>query len=175
MQRRVPDPGLAEDILQTAYLRAFEHRDDFKGSESAVAWFYRLLRNAAIDSSRRQSSKERALEAWARELEGVSEPAPDIQNEICGCLEGIVNGLKPEYAEAIRAIDLQEQHTADFARNRGISASNAAVRVHRARAALRKQVLRTCAACAEHGCLDCTCKTSAHGLSRAAGCFETTG
>jgi hypothetical protein len=46
VQRRVSDSGLAEDILQTAYLRAFEHQDDFKPSESAVAWFYRLLRNA---------------------------------------------------------------------------------------------------------------------------------
>jgi DNA-directed RNA polymerase specialized sigma24 family protein len=51
VQRRVSDPGLAEDILQTAYLRALEHRDDFQPSESVVAWFYRLLRNAVITAT----------------------------------------------------------------------------------------------------------------------------
>lgn len=158
MRRRVPDPGLAEDILQTAYLRAFEHRDEFKPSESAMAWFYRLLRNAVIDTYRRQVSRDRAFEAWKRELEGSNQPSPDLQNEVCGCLQGILEGLKPEYAEAIHAVDLREQRVQDFARQHSISPSNAAVRVHRARAALRKQLLRTCAACADHGCVDCTCK-----------------
>ena len=61
VQRRVSDSELAEDILQTAYLRAFEHQNDFKPSESAVAWFYRLLRNAVIDSYRRRASTNKAL------------------------------------------------------------------------------------------------------------------
>lgn len=39
-----------------------------------------------------------------------------------------------------------------------ITASNAGVRVFRAREALRKQVTRACGTCATHGCLDCTCK-----------------
>lgn len=158
VQRRVSDRGLAEDILQTAYLRAFEHRDDFKTGESAVAWFYRLLRNAVIDSYRRQTSKAKALEAWARELETASQLPAELQNEVCGCLQGIVDELKPEYSEILRAVDIGEQRVQDFARQHGISGSNAGVRVHRARAALRKGLLRTCGACAEHACLDCTCK-----------------
>jgi RNA polymerase sigma factor (sigma-70 family) len=165
VQRRVSDSGLAEDILQSAYLRAFEHRDDFKPSESVVAWFYRLLRNAVIDSYRRHASKERAIEAWARELEISAQRSADLQNEVCVCLHGILDGLKPEYSEAIRAIDLGEQRAQDFAEQHGISVSNAGVRIHRARAALRKQLLRTCATCAEHGCVNCTCKQHAHACA----------
>ena len=161
VQRRVSDSGLAEDILQTAYLRAFEHRDDFKPSESVVAWFFRLLRNVVIDSYRRHASKERALEAWTRELEISAQSSPDLQNEVCACLHGILDGLKPEYSEALRAVDLGEQRVQEFAQQHGISASNAGVRVHRARAALRKQLMRTCATCAEHGCVNCTCKKHA--------------
>lgn len=33
VRRRVSDAEAAEDILQTAYLRAIEHRDDFEPSE----------------------------------------------------------------------------------------------------------------------------------------------
>jgi RNA polymerase sigma factor (sigma-70 family) len=158
VRRRVSDLELAEDILQTAYLRAFEHQDDFKPSESAVAWFYRLLRNAVIDSYRRRASTNKALEAWTRELETAVQPSPDLRTEICACLHGILEGLKPEYSEVLRAVDLGEQRVQDFAQQHKLSASNAGVRVHRARAALRKQLLRTCATCSEHGCLNCTCK-----------------
>jgi RNA polymerase sigma-70 factor (ECF subfamily) len=31
--------------------------------------------------------------------------------------------------------------------------------VHRARKALRQQVEKACGTCAEHGCLDCHCKS----------------
>src|ERR1700722_2757367 len=136
VQRRVSDFGLAEDILQTAYLRAFEHRDDFEPGKSAVAWFYRLLRNAVIDSYRRHATKDRALEAWTRELESSTQPTPDVQNEVCACLHGILDGLKPEYSEILRAVDLEEQRVQEFAQQHSLSASNAGVRVHRARAAL---------------------------------------
>jgi RNA polymerase sigma factor (sigma-70 family) len=158
VQRRVFDAALAEDIVQTAYLRAFEHQDDFKPSESAVAWFYRLLRNAVIDSYRRRSSTNKALQAWTRELETAAQPSPDLHNEVCACLHGILDGLKPEYSEILRGVDLGEQRLQDFAQQHSLSASNAGVRIHRARAALRKQLLRTCATCSKHGCLNCTCK-----------------
>jgi RNA polymerase sigma-70 factor (ECF subfamily) len=66
--------------------------------------------------------------------------------------------LKPEYAEALRIIDLEEGSLNDLAASASITAGNAAVRVHRAREALRKQVRTACGSCAEHGCLDCHCK-----------------
>src|ERR1700733_14712206 len=91
VQRRVPDSELAEDILQTAYLRAFEHQDDFEPSESAIGGFYRLLRNAVIDSYRRRVSTNKALEAWTRELETAVQPSLELHNEVCVCLHGILN------------------------------------------------------------------------------------
>ena len=68
--------------------------------------------------------------------------------------------LKPEYAEALQRIEVEGLPVADYAQAAGISASNAGVRVFRAREALRKQVARACGTCAEHGCLDCCCKAS---------------
>ena len=40
---------------------------------------------------------------------------------------------------------------------------SAAVRVHRAREALRRQVVASCGSCAEHGCLSCTCREARAG------------
>jgi hypothetical protein len=53
--------------------------------------------------------------------------------------------------------DVDQVPVKDYAATLGISASNAGVRVFRAREALRKQVARSCGTCADHGCLDCSC------------------
>jgi RNA polymerase sigma-70 factor (ECF subfamily) len=158
LQRRVPDAALAEDILQTAYLRACEHQDDARFGESTVAWFYRLLRNAVIDNFRRQETKNKALEAWARELETIVQPSDELRDEVCACFADIIDQLKPDYAAVLRAVDLGNQRLQDFALQHDLSPSNAGVRIHRARAALRKQLLRTCGTCAEHRCMNCICK-----------------
>jgi RNA polymerase sigma-70 factor (ECF subfamily) len=44
-----------------------------------------------------------------------------------------------------------------FAAEHGLSASNAGVRVFRAREALKQRLMESCGTCAEHGCLDCSC------------------
>jgi Uri superfamily endonuclease len=49
----------------------------------------------------------------------------------------------------------------DFATERGIFANNAAVRVHRARKALAREIANSCGACASLGCADCSCEPSA--------------
>jgi RNA polymerase sigma-70 factor (ECF subfamily) len=74
--------------------------------------------------------------------------------------------LKPEYAEALQRIDVEGMPVKAFAEDQGISASNAGVRVFRAREALRRQVVRSCGTCAEHGCVDCTCGKPGHPLER---------
>jgi RNA polymerase sigma-70 factor (ECF subfamily) len=70
--------------------------------------------------------------------------------------------LKPEYADALRRIEVDGVAVKDYADTLGISASNADVRLFRAREALRRQVARACGTCADHGCLDCTCHAAAH-------------
>ena len=68
-----------------------------------------------------------------------------------------MTSFNPEYAEALRRIDVEETPVSEYAAQAGISASNAGGRVFRAREALRRQVARACGTCAEHGGLDCTC------------------
>ena len=158
VQRRVSDPALAEDILQAAYMRALQHEGELAEEESVVAWFYRVLRNAVIDSYRRRSSEHKALEGWGREMESAVAPSHEVHDEVCACLTRVLDALKPGYAEVLRAVDLNEQPLKEFAKERNLSASNAGVRVHRARTALRKQLIKTCGSCAEHACVECTCR-----------------
>lgn len=153
VRKRVSTPESAEDILQAAFVKGLERGGEDSDEESAVRWFYRVLRNAIIDHYRRDGAARRALEELA------AEPMPEpVREEVCGCLGGAIDALKPEYRDALRLVDLAERPLAELAREAGITEGNAAVRVHRARAALRKRIAESCGACATHGCLDCQCK-----------------
>jgi RNA polymerase sigma-70 factor (ECF subfamily) len=73
------------------------------------------------------------MEAWGREFPDVQEPEAELRQEICRCVSGLLETLKPEYREALRIVDLEEGKLKDLAQQSGITADNAAVRVHRAR------------------------------------------
>ena len=156
LERRVGHRDVAEDVLQEAFARSLE-KVPLQSAESAVAWFYRVLRNSVIDHYRRSGASDRALSALARQLDEEAEPDLDERNAVCRCVSRLSETLKPEYALALRRIDVDGVSVQDYALEAGITANNAGVRIFRAREALRKRVVRWCGSCAEHGCIDCTC------------------
>lgn len=158
VERRVGNRTLAEEILQDAFVRSVEKLETVQ--ENAIGWFYRVLRNAIIDHQRRAAVAERRLDALASEPSDA--PDAELHGVVCTCVRELAATLKPEYAEALRRIEIDGISVKDYAAEAGISQSNAGVRVFRAREALRKQVSRACGTCADHGCLDCSCGRGAH-------------
>ncbi len=156
LEARVRDRAVAEDILQAAFVKALERGGALRENESAVAWFYRLLRNALVDHWRRAGRESKVIE---REAESADAPVedPDLQTAVCRCFEDLLPTLKPEYADLLRRVDLQGAAVSAAAAELGITANNASVRLHRARHALRSGLEASCGTCATHGCLDCSC------------------
>ena len=113
---------------------------------------------AIIDRSRRAAVADRRLSEYAQQLEQASEPDPSHAEQVCQCVRALVDTLKPDYSMALEQVDLAGKSLADYAQEAGITANNAGVRVHRARKALRKEVIGFCRMCAEYGCVDCSCK-----------------
>ena len=159
LERRTGDRALAEDILQDAFVKALSKPDQLPSDDGSVQWFYRVLRNAAIDRFRRIKSADRQVEAFQHELATHLQPTPETRNEICECVSRLAQTLKPEYADALQAIEVREQPVKAYAAEAGISASNAGVRIFRAREALKQRVKESCGTCATHGCLDCSCQS----------------
>jgi RNA polymerase sigma-70 factor (ECF subfamily) len=158
LERRVGDRDVAEDILQDAFTKLVDRPDQAPADEGVVPWFYRTLRNAAVDHFRRRGAATRAVEAFARELETRTAAGAELEAEICACVSRLARTLKPEYAEVLQAVDLQGTAVKAYAEQHGWSASNAGVRAFRAREALKRRVGESCGICAEHGCRDCTCR-----------------
>jgi RNA polymerase sigma-70 factor (ECF subfamily) len=156
LERRLGDRALAEDLLQEAFVKSLDKVADLRESDSARAWFYRVLRNAIVDYARRNSARSARLRLFAQELAGQGEDE-ETASEVCQCVKRVAVTLKPEYAEAVQRVEVEGMSMKDFAATLGITSNNAAVRVFRAREALKKGLLRACGSCATHGCLDCTC------------------
>jgi DNA-directed RNA polymerase specialized sigma24 family protein len=150
LERKVGDRATAEDILQDALERGLGHVHELRSDESAVAWFYRTLRNAVIDQRRRGGTRLKALQAFEAELASAPESSAETHAAVCRCVGKLATSLRPEYAEALQRVEVD-----------GISQGAAGVRIFRAREALRKQVTHSCGSCARAGCLDCTCNSVA--------------
>ncbi|MDE1160333.1 MAG: sigma-70 family RNA polymerase sigma factor [Acidobacteriaceae bacterium] len=158
--RRVSNHELAEDILQAAYMRALEKAPTGTDQESIVAWFFSVLRHAIIDHYRRRHTEAAAMERLLFEL-GPDEPVvadSSARRFVCGCIERVLPSLRPAYAELLSEVDLAETPLTQFALAHNLTPGNAAVRAHRARAALRRELAKTCGSCSIHACLDCVCK-----------------
>ena len=160
--KRVGNRATAEEILQDTFVRSLDNLDSVR--ETAVGWFYRVLRNAIIDHQRRRASAERRHEAYAQEEQLGGTDDEELHRVVCKCVAQLAETLKPEYAAALKRVEVDGVSVKDYADEAGISSNNAGVRIFRAREALRKQVARSCGTCATHGCIDCTCGQSAkHG------------
>ncbi|HEY5054838.1 MAG TPA: sigma-70 family RNA polymerase sigma factor [Acidobacteriaceae bacterium] len=153
---RVSDPATAEDILQAAYTRTLEKGGQIQKTESIVAWFYQILRNALTDHYRRDAARGRAHDGLSAETHDSYEM--ELQSNLCTCIQGVVQTLKPEYRLALEQIDLGGESIADFAKAEHTTPNNVSVRLHRARRAAAKRLIQVCGSCADHKCLDCSCK-----------------
>ncbi|MDQ2840054.1 MAG: sigma-70 family RNA polymerase sigma factor [Acidobacteriota bacterium] len=151
-------PEAAEDILQSCYLKLVEKVPQLQKEESVVSWFYTVLRHATVDYYRRNATRNRAHEQFAAEAPVSYET--EWKANICQCLPGVLKMLKPEYRDALQAVDVEGRTVAEYAKAEGATSNNVGVRLHRARKAAAKRLTQVCGACAVHKCLDCTCRKS---------------
>jgi RNA polymerase sigma factor (sigma-70 family) len=143
LTRRVGDRALAEDILQDAFAKVVARPEQAPDDEGIIPWFYRTLRNAAIDQFRRRGAAERVYEAFARELETHDLPTDEMTSEICACVSRLANTLKPEYAEALRAIEIGGTSVKTFAEQTDADATGLAVLAPRAASPRHRDLRRT--------------------------------
>lgn len=164
LERRLGSRADAEDLLQTAYLRALAQAGNIRNEEKIIPWFYQLLRNLLVDHYRHRAAAARFEEHLAHETETTAViDDEELFREVCRCVKDVSEALKGEYREILLRVELGDEPLQQVASDLGITPNNASVRLHRARRALRETLQATCGVCTEHGCLDCTCRKGTHG------------
>lgn len=155
LRRRVRSSADADDLFQQALVKAAAHAGDLQDPAQTLAWFYSILRRTLADHVRGGAAHEAKLAAFAEAAEDA-EPSP-VEVAMCACSLGQLERLRPEYADILRHVDIEEQPLSEAAVALGITPNNAGVRLHRARKALREELQAFCGVESMRACLDCGC------------------
>lgn len=138
------DDAEAEDVMQDAYVRAFEHLDQFAARAPFSAWLTRIAVHEAL-ARRRLRNRSQQLEDAEQDgefLMTMADSSPDPEQmassaEMGRLLEDAVLGLPEQFRAVVMLRDVEELSTSETAAALDLSEENVKVRLHRGRAMLR--------------------------------------
>jgi RNA polymerase sigma-70 factor (ECF subfamily) len=140
----------AEDVLQDAFVRAFEKLDQFHGESSFYTWIYRIAVNLALSNHRR--TRVRSAVRLSRRpslVEGLhatddsvdSDPALRLErDERERIVEAALNGLGPEHRAVVVLKDFDGHRYEEISAILRIPVGTVRSRLHRARCELRDRL-----------------------------------
>jgi RNA polymerase sigma-70 factor, ECF subfamily len=143
----------AEDVLQDAFLKAYEHLSGFQGQSKFYTWIVRIAVNEALMKLRKRRgdrfvSLDEPIDTGEEEVKreiAVWEGNPEqqySQEELQRILNEAVEGLKPDFRTVFTLRDIEELSTEETAEVLGISVPAVKSRLLRARLALREKLTR---------------------------------
>lgn len=142
-----------EDVLQEAFLKAYEHLDRFQGQSAFYTWLVRIAVNEALMKLRKRKTDrtvplddplELGDEVLQREI-AVWEDNPEerySRDEMQKILDEAIDSLKPDFRTVFVLRDIEELSTEETADLLGISIPAVKSRLLRARLALREKLTR---------------------------------
>lgn len=140
--------GEAEDVMQDAYVRAYEHLYQFAGKAAFATWLTRIALHEALARKRRRQRTEE-LDA-IQEARGdsmlifkSSRPDPEAetaQSQLREVLESAIEALPETYRMIVVMREVEEMDVAETAATLGVSESVVKTRLHRAHAMLRREI-----------------------------------
>jgi RNA polymerase sigma-70 factor, ECF subfamily len=142
------DDAEAEDVMQDAYVRAYQHLADFEGRAKFSTWLTRIAVHEALARSRRHSrfeSLDKLEESGGDVMRSLTstDRSPEQEasdRELGTVLEKAILELREDYRSVLMLRDVEQMSTEETAECLNLSAENVKVRLHRARAALRKHL-----------------------------------
>ena len=148
----------AEDATQEVFLKVNAALPGFRGKSSLSTWIYRIATNTAMDHLRKSSTRVTAHKPsfppegdcpddnGGMDGEDIA-PALDsqlVRKEMNECIRGIVDGLPENYRAVLALSEVEEFTNAEISQILGISLDVVKIRLHRARARLKKDLEANC-------------------------------
>lgn len=135
------DEDEVEDAMQQAWIQAYLHLAEFQGNAAFSTWLVRIAANEALQRLRKRGPL--APVAVTGDEEDTMSPGEDPEEraaarEAIRLLERAIEALPPHHRLVFMLREVEGLSTAETAEALGIAEDAAKVRLHRARAALRK-------------------------------------
>lgn len=141
------DDGEAEDVTQDAWVRAFEHLDQFAGRARFSTWLTRIALHEAWARSRRRGRFE-SIDTRGEESGPMNVTASDrdpehgaFDREVSAVLETAIEALPEAYRSVFVLREMEDLSTAETAECLELTEQTVKTRLHRARGLLRRHLL----------------------------------
>lgn len=139
----------ARDLTQEAFIRVFRAWDSFREGTSFLSWIYRIVTNLYRDELRRRKGvftqplpEDNQPQERPADAESHDPIATMHERQLSAPMERALSSLTPEQRAVVVLADVEEYSYQDIADTIGCSIGTVRSRLHRARAQLRKAVLR---------------------------------
>ena len=159
LKRMVGDND-ADDVAQEIFDKISRNLDEFKGESKISTWIYRIATNTALDKLKSSPYKRSAAGPLAplpveiidmrKEATAANKNKPQspdqqlIRNEMSECIREFVDNLPADYRTIIILNELEGFTNKEIADILQTSVDTAKIRLHRARARLKKMLEEGC-------------------------------
>lgn len=150
----------AEDLIQEVFAKVSANLDAFRGESSVSTWLYRIATNLAIDRIRHCTlpfmdplkRAEESIDAheeiedrniWTGERPDSAEQRL-IRGEMTDCIRSCLEDLPETYRIVLVLSELENFRNREIAEIIGVTLETVKIRLHRARALLRKEIEKNC-------------------------------
>jgi RNA polymerase sigma-70 factor (ECF subfamily) len=151
----------AEDLTQEVFVKVNQALKTFRGESQLSTWIYRIATNVALDKLRSPSFRQTGGKSLSGDSIGESEieimdknpwtgeNTPSIETsvvrkEMNQCIRGVVEKLPESYRTVVVLSELEGFRDDEIAEILGVSLNTAKIRLHRARARLKKDLEAHC-------------------------------
>ena len=146
----------AEDVAQTVFEKVNTNLSTFKGESKVSTWLFKIATNAALDRLKSPSYKRTPSGPLAPvplqtvekiEMAFGKPTSPDqkvIRDEMSDCVREFVDRLQADYRTILVLNELEGFTNTEIADILQISVDAAKIRLHRARAKLKKELEKGC-------------------------------
>jgi RNA polymerase sigma-70 factor, ECF subfamily len=142
------DDGEAEDVMQDAYVRAFEKLDQFAGKSAFATWLMRIAVNESLGRLKLRQRIDQldddndSLGVSMSLTEGASDPESQASvGELTELLEMALLALPEQYRAVVMLRDVEEMTTSETAAALDLTEENVKVRLHRGRTMIRNWLI----------------------------------
>jgi RNA polymerase sigma-70 factor (ECF subfamily) len=140
----------AEDVVQTAFAKAFQNLPRFRGDSRFYTWLVRITINEALMKIRRRHSGEVSIDEPKETDDSsirveIKDPAPNpeqrySQHEARRILAATINDLEPPYRDVLQLRDFEGFSTKQTVHALDLTSAAVKTRLQRARIKLRESL-----------------------------------
>lgn len=137
---RLGDSDLSEDAAQETFIKAYTYLGTLREPHKFQGWLARIARNVCTSLGRRAKRDDAFKQRWAVLESSEAEPHCEERESLAQQLWESFADLSAQHREALTIFYIEGKSVDEAAAALGITETTLKTRLHRARAALRRQL-----------------------------------